>query len=240
MGARRPFFESPKSEMSDDEYDSPREVSWSRSLPSRPPLRSLIGLTAGAMTAPLPLSADIQKAGVKAEEELAAAGVAVVAAEKEVAAITEQLKNISTVDANRWNRRAANVSEKSKIEAQLMLAQERRSAAIAKQTALNAETQLVRGIIRLHEQTIEAYAEYERDLFASWKDEYGEEAAMTVDEIGGTPEAVGGFVRHHLPVGTDVNAIYRRLRLGGAPKVRVLDTSRCCWVETRTAATNKN
>jgi hypothetical protein len=222
--------------MSDDEYDSPREVRWPRSLPSRPPLRSLISLSAGPMTAPLPLSADIQKAGVKAEEELVAAGAAVTAAEKEVAAITEQLKNISTVDANRWNRRASNMSERNKVEALLSLAQEKRSAAVAKQTALNAETQLVRGIIRLHEQAIEAYADYEKDLFASWKDEYGEETAITADEIGGTPEAVGGFVRYHLEPGTDVNSIYRRLRLGGAPKVRVLDTSRSCWVETRAAA----
>jgi hypothetical protein len=224
--------------MSDIEYDVDdvieREVRWPRTLPSRPPIRSLVSLSAGPMTPPPTLPADIKKAGEKAEEELAAAQAAVMAADKEVAAITEQLTKISTVEANRWNRRAANFTEKNKIEGKLGVAQEKRSAALAKQAALNADTQLLRGIIRLHEQTVEAYADYEKWIFSSWTDEFGDETPiLSLDEMCGTPELrEGNIIRYHLEPGFDVNSIYRRLRLGGFQRVRVLDSRYSGrWVE---------
>ena len=224
--------------MSDNEYDVDdlveREVHWPRSLPSRPPIRSLVSLAATPMTPPPTLPADIKKAGEKAEEELAAASNAVALAEKEVAAITEQLTKISTVEANRWNRRTANFVEKNKIEGKLGVAQEKRSAALAKEAALNADTQLLRGIIRLHQQTVEAYADYEKWIFSSWKDEFGKETPiLSLDEIGGTPELrEGNVIRYHLEPGFDVNSIYRRLRMGGFQRVRVLDSTYYGrWVE---------
>jgi hypothetical protein len=208
---------------------------WPRVIPSRPPIQSLIRLTAGSMTAPIPLSADIKNAGKKAEEDMVSVSLEITAAEKEVATISEQLKNISAVDVNRWNRRSTNMSERNKVEGMLRIAQEKRSAAIAKQTVLNTETQLVRGIIRLQEQTEEAYADFEKEMFLLWKREYGEETPITsIEQIGGTREVLeGGLVRHHMPLGTDVTSIYRRLRMGGYSKVRILDTQSECWVEVR-------